>query len=241
MIFAAGRGTRLGEIGERTPKALIEVGGRTMIEHVAAPLLRAGADRFIVNVHHHAGMIEARLRTLDLGAPVVLSHETEEPLETGGGLLHAQSLFRGDAPFFLCNVDIITLADLGAMYRAHLESSALATLAVNDRESRRRLLFDEDGLYGRVDTRQDVRIEARPSRGDVLAWPFAGIHVVSPGFLELLTERGKFSILEPYLRLAADSRAILPFDLGHVLWLEIGEPERLDAARARYTGSAPPP
>jgi len=230
MILAAGLGTRLGPIGERLPKALIDVGGRPMIEHVARLLVEAGADRLIVNVHHHAELIRRFVDEHDLGAPVSISYEAERPLETGGGLLHARPLFRDHAAFFLANVDIVTNADLLAMYASHPENR-LATLATNARESTRRLLFDSAGLFGRVDLRSDTRIESRPPAGDIRAAAFAGIHVVSPSIFQLMTERGAFSILDPYLRLAASGHEIGEYDIGDVLWLEIGTPERLEQAR----------
>ncbi len=112
MIFAAGLGTRLGELGRDTPKALIEIAGQTMLERTARALVAAGADRIVVNVHHHAARIERYIAEHDLGATVVVSREPERPLETGGGLLHARALFRGDRPLLLHNVDVITDADL---------------------------------------------------------------------------------------------------------------------------------
>lgn len=235
MILAAGLGTRLGPIGERTPKALIDVGGRTMIEHVALRLVEAGADRLILNVHHHADAVRSFIEAHDLGAPVFLSFEADRPLETGGGLLHAHHLFRGDAPFLLANVDIITDADLRAMVASH-PAHRLATLATNARASKRRLLFDDRGLYGRLDMRSDTRIEVRPAEGTSRMAAFAGIHVVSPSIFELMTERGVFSILEPYLRLAADGHEIADYDIGDASWLEIGTPDRLEQARRAISG-----
>jgi len=243
LILAAGLGTRLGEIGRETPKALLEVGGRTMLEHVADRLVRAGVDRLVVNVHHHAGRIAAFVAERDLGAEVVLSEERERPLETGGALLHAAPLLRRDAPFFVHNVDVLCGADLGTLYREHLgagsraagvdgELQPLATLAVNDRETERHLLFDPWGLFGRTDSRKDLRIEARPPRGPEQARAFAGIHVVEPALLDRITERGAFPVLELYLRLAAEGERLLPGEMGGARWMEIGNPDRLRAARA---------
>ena len=231
MIFAAGLGTRLGILGQDTPKALLDVAGMTMLERAARVLRDAGADRIIVNVHHHADRIARFVQDVDLGVDVVLSFERERPLETGGGLLHARPLLRLDAPFFLHNVDVITDADLRALYEAHVRSGALATLAVNQRESTRRLLFDDGGLFGREDARKGERIEIRKPSGEVRALAFAGIHVVAPELLELITERGIFSILEPYLRLAREGHCIDPWSIDGALWREIGNPERLEAAR----------
>lgn len=239
MIFAAGLGTRLGEIGRNTPKALIEVGGQTMLERVARRLVAAGADRIIVNVHHQAERIAAFLAEHDLGAEMVLSPEPEHPLETGGGLLHARALFRRDAPFLLHNVDVITDADLGAMWRSHRASGALATLAVQPRASTRQLLFDDDGLFAREDRREGVRrTEARPPRGATRALAFAGIHGVSPELLDRITERGVFPIMDTYLRLAGEGERIEPWVLPGSVWLEIGNAERLEAARSALGGDS---
>lgn len=236
LIFAAGRGTRLGGIGRQTPKALLDVGGRTMLEHVSRRLIEAGVDRIIINVHHRAGQIERFLKDRDLGVETVLSYEVEHPLETGGGLLHARALFRGDAPFFLHNVDVISGADLRAMYAFAKRSGAVAVLAVNERDTARHLLFDEAGLFGRSDARDGTRIEVRAPLGQTRIFAFAGIHVATPQLLERIEETGVFSILEPYMRLAGKGERILPFPVGEALWLEVGNEERLEAARAALRG-----
>ena len=232
LIFAAGLGTRLGPLGKTTPKALLEVGGLTMLERTVRRVAAAGAVRVVVNVSHQAERIERFVSEHDLGVEVVLSPEPDGPLETGGGMWQARDLLRGNGPILLHNVDVITDADLGAIVATHERSGALATLAVNDRESTRALLFDEAGLFGREDRRQGVRREeGRPPRGAVRAWAFAGIHVVSPQLLDLITERGVFAIVTTYLRLVGEGHVILPYVLPAGLWLEIGNVERLEAAR----------
>ncbi len=234
MIFAAGLGTRLGPLGQATPKALIRVGARTMLEHVARGLVAAGVERIVINVHHHAEQIERFAAVHDLGAEVIVSREPERPLETGGGLAHARDLMRHDAPFFLHNVDVLTDADLTALYASHLHTDALVTLAVNERGTSRHLLFDAHGLYGHSDTRRDTRAIARPAVGPRRARAFAGIHVASPELLDHMTETGVFSILDVYLRLVAEGARIVPWDLGPAQWLEIGTLERLEEARRRF-------
>ena len=231
MILAAGRGTRLGSLTEVTPKPLIEVGGKTLLEWVARRLVSAGADRLIVNVHGYAERIERHLAALDLGAELLLSREQERPLETGGGVLHASSLFRGDGPFLLHNADVISEIDLGALLAAQLGSGALATLAVHERETSRFLLFDAEGLVGWENTSSGKCETAREIRGDVRRFAFAGIHAIEPRFLDLIEERGVFSIVTPYLRLSAAGERILPHDVTESSWFEIGTPQRLEAAR----------
>lgn len=236
MVFAAGLGTRLGDIGRDTPKALLEVGGATMLEHVCRRLVLAGVDRIVVNVHHHAERIQRFVREHTLGADILVSRETEFPLETGGGLLHARNLFRRDGSLVLHNVDVLCDFDLRAMHTAALDSGALAILAVNQRKTSRHLLFDDLGLFGRSDSRDGTRITVREPVGAVRPYAFAGIHVVAPDFLDLITERGVFSILEPYLRLAGEGHRILPFPLGTARWLEVGSVERLEQARREFAG-----
>jgi NDP-sugar pyrophosphorylase family protein len=231
MILAAGRGTRLDPLTDEIPKPLIEVGGRTLLEWVARRLVDAGADRLIVNVHAHADRIAAELEALALGVELAISREAERPLETGGGVLHAAPHFRRAGPFLLHNADVISEIDLRALLAAHRQSGALATLAVHERETSRFLLFDADGLLGWENLRTGGAERVRSPRGQVRRVAFAGIHAVDPRFLDLVEERGAFSILDPYLRLSAAGERVLALDVTGALWLEIGTPERLEAAR----------
>jgi NDP-sugar pyrophosphorylase family protein len=237
MILAAGRGTRLRPLTDTTPKPLIEIGGKTLLERIARRLIEAGADRLIVNVHQHAERIERHMEALDLGVEVRISREGERPLETGGGVFHASSLFRREGPFLLHNGDVISEVDLGALLAAQRVAGSLATLAVHTRETSRFLLFDEQGLFGWENVATGRSETAREPRGEVRHLAFAGIHAIDPRFLDLMEERGVFSILVPYLRLAAAGERVLPHDVTGASWLEIGTPERLEAAR-RVVGRA---
>ncbi len=233
MILAAGVGERLRPLTQHAPKALVEVAGVPMLERVARRLIDAGADRLVINVHHHADQIEEYVRRKgSFGVEVRFSPEEGAPLETGGGLLAAAPLFERGQPFLLHNVDVISDADLAAMYGAHAESRPLATLAVNRRETTRPLLVDEHGFRGLANLRTGWRAEARSGVGRTEEIGFAGIHVLSPEIFELMTERGRFSIMEVYLRLAEEGHAIETFDMSDALWLEVGDPVRLANANA---------
>ncbi len=236
MIFAAGLGTRLRPLTDDRPKALVEVGGVPLLEIVARRLVSAGADRLVVNVCPFADAIEAFVASRHgFGVEVFLSHESPEPLETGGGLLAARGLLRRTAPIVLHNVDVVTDLPLADLYAAHLKDRPLATLAVMERKTSRRLLFDDLGLLGRADDAKGLRTLAREPSGPVLELGFAGVHVVSPEFLGLLTERGAFSILDPYLRLAAAGHRIAAFRADGCSWIDVGRPAslaRADAAAA---------
>jgi NDP-sugar pyrophosphorylase family protein len=233
MVFAAGRGTRLAPLTDRLPKALVQVGGVALIERVGRRLVAAGATRLVVNLHPFAERVEAFLRERGgFGVEVRLSHEREGPLETGGGLLAAAPLFRAAGTILLHNVDVLTDLPLADLAAAHERSGALATLAVADRPSARRLLFDADGLVGRIDEAKGLRVEARPARGAVRALAFQGVHAVAPALLGRITERGVFSILEPYLRLAREGERILPFPADRFRWIDVGRSADLERARA---------
>jgi len=234
MLLAAGLGTRLRPLTDHTPKALVEVGGSPILETVARRLIDAGADRLIINIHHHADQIRDHVATRGgWGVEVVFSPEPDAPLETGGGLLHAEHLFRGEAPFFLHNADILTDLDLRAMYAAHTGAGGpLATLAVMDRPSSRRLLFDDLGLLGRVDDGRGIELRVREPAGEERALAFCGVHVIDPRVFPLFIEQGAFSILDPYLRLAGAGERILPHRIDGAAWFDIGKPEQLERARA---------
>lgn len=232
MLLAAGLGTRLRPLTDRIPKALVPVGGVPILERVARRVIAAGADRLVVNTHYLAEQIEAYVAERDgFGVDAVCSREPgDAPLETGGGLLVAEPLFCKAAPFFLHNADILTDLPLRELYADH-PAGALATLATMERPSSRHLLFDDRGLLGRTDEKKGVDLRVRPAEGEVVKLAFAGVHVVSPDIFGRITERGAFSILDPYLRLAGEGETIRPFRVDGCTWLDIGRPEQLEEAR----------
>lgn len=236
MILAAGLGTRLRPLTLDTPKALIEVGGIPMLEHVARRLIDAGVDRIVVNVSALADQIVAYLETRgDWGVEVHVSHEPDGPLDTGGGLLHAAHLFRRDRPILIHNADILTDLDLATLYREH-DQSSMATLAVRAARSDRYLLFDYAGMTGYAYGGQEHR--ARHAESLESRWDYLGVQVVSPRLLDRLEERGKFSIFTSYMRLIGGGERVYPWDAEGVRWTDIGSHEQLDAARRDWSGTS---
>jgi len=234
MVLAAGLGTRLRPLTDDRPKALVEVGGRTLLEITLARLREFGVREVIVNVHHFADMVVAFLKSRDnFGMQIEISREDNLLLDTGGGLKKAAHFFvdgPGDEPFILHNVDIISSIDLHRMAQAHAQRQALATLAVQDRESSRYLLFDEaDQLCGRRLMREGKTEIARPS-SQMQALAFCGIHIISPRLLGLMSEQEAFSIIDIYLRLAAKGEKILAFRADGSYWRDLGKPEQILAA-----------
>ncbi len=225
------------------PKALVTVAGRPLLDWVVDRLALAGVHRIIVNVHHHQERIEAWLARRPPGGPeIVLSPEPDGPYDTGGGLLHAAWLFREVTPFFVHNVDVLSAIPLAELMAAHVGGAGrggeklLATLAVQERDSSRRLLFDEMGLFGWEGGGDDRGggglVEARKPVGAVRAYAFAGIQVVEPRVFRLTERKGVFSLVSLYLDLAAAGYRILPYDVTGIPWIDVGTPSRLRAAEA---------
>lgn len=237
IVFAAGHGTRLRPHTDQRPKALVEVGGRTLLEHVAARLVAAGATRLVVTACAFAEQIAAFVAAHDLGAETRLSLEPGGPYETGGGLLAARAHLRGDRPVLLHNVDVLSDLPLRALVAGHVARGALATLAVMERASSRQLLFDAQGLLGRTDDAQGLELRARPSTGPVERLAFAGVHVLDPALPGRLTERGTFPILVPYLRLAGEGARLLPYRVDGCAWIDVGRPADLERARSGFATS----
>jgi NDP-sugar pyrophosphorylase family protein len=256
MILAAGLGTRLGPLTANRPKALVEVAGRTLLEITLSRLSSFGVRDVIINVHHFADMILKYLKANgNFGLRIEISHE-ELLLDTGGGLKKASWFFLRDSseePFLLHNVDVLSAIDLGRMTQFHKEKHALATLAVQDRETSRYLLFDEkfqlcgrragrDGMPEMVcsrftNTPQESTTSAVPRNSRASApqaqWQalaFSGIHVISPRLLTKMTEEGAFSIVDTYLHLAARGENIFAFLANEYYWRDLGRPDDLKQA-----------
>jgi len=231
MVFAAGVGSRLRPLTDRTPKALIEVGGRPLLELVLDRLMRFGVDSVVVNVHHQPDQIEAYLRTARIKIPIAISREIEL-LDTGGGLKKAAPLLAGEESFIIHNVDVLSAIDLGLVYAQHTKSGALATVAVQPRPSGRAFLFERSGrLAGWEESPGGRREWAGPPVHDVERLGFCGIHAVSPALLGQLSESGKFSIVSAYLRLASEGANIRAFRADGDYWTDVGNPEKLEAVR----------
>ncbi len=246
MILAAGLGTRLRPLTDTRPKALVELAGRTLLEITLTRLRTFGVTEVIINVHHFADMVIDYLKAnKNFGMRIEISRE-EVLLDTGGGLKKAAWFFlddpsRLDDPFLLHNVDVISTIDLRRMLQFHTENHALATLAVQNRETSRPLLFDDHlQLSGRpIDNKNTViSSEARNlSSIQLPALAFSGIHVISPRVLPMLTEEGVFSIITSYLRLAAQGQKILAFRADQFYWRDLGRPADLtQAARDLESG-----
>lgn len=236
MILAAGRGTRLRPLTNDRPKALVEINGTTLLDLTLARLRKFGVTEAIVNVHHFADLVVDYLKRYNnFGMRIEVSREDHLLLDTGGGLKKAAWFFQEESgdrarPFFLHNVDVLSNIDLNLMLESHRQTSALATLAVQQRASSRQLLFNSSGqLCGRrAGGDKADEIVRSGTKLDPLA--FSGIHVITPRLLPLIKEDGVFSIIDTYLRLAAHGEKIRAFRADEYYWRDLGKPASIEQA-----------
>ncbi|MBU8891380.1 MAG: nucleotidyltransferase family protein [Bacteroidales bacterium] len=227
MIFAAGKGTRLKPLTDTTPKALVPVNGTPLIELVIRKLITIGIKEIIINVHFLANQIIDFLNSNNnFGIRIEISDETDELLDTGGGLKKASWFFDDNDPFILHNVDVISDIDLMEMVNFHNKNNALATLAVRKRKSSRYFLFNrKQELCGWENTKDKKRIISRSAK-DYSAFAFSGIHIINPEIFKNIYENGKFSIISTYFELSK-SNLISAYQHDMDYWFDVGSPEKL--------------
>lgn len=228
MIFAAGLGTRLRPLTGVLPKALIEVGGIPMIERVIIKLKSAGITGILINLHHFPEQIKNFIQQKNsFGLNIQFSDESEELLETGGGLKKASWFFDDGKPFLVHNVDVLSNVNLLEMIDFHTKNKALATLFVQERQTSRYLLMnDQNRLAGWKNEKTNETRLCFPQEKNLKKMAFNGIHIIDPRIFDLFTEQGKFSIIDTYLRLAP-TEIITGFQDEGALYLDIGKPESL--------------
>lgn len=235
MILAAGLGTRLKPFTDNHPKALAMVNGKSLLQRNVEYLVQHGITSIIVNVHHFAEQIISAIALGNgWGASISISDETNEVLETGGGLKKAAPFFDGDnEPFVLLNVDILTDLNLNEMLKYHHGENALATLAVSKRVTSRYFLLDQQMvLCGWENTKtgeQKIKREARELHRNA----FSGIHIINPNLLKLIQQQGKFSMVDVYLDLCS-KYLIKGFDQGDCLFIDVGKPESIKMAESMF-------
>lgn len=231
MIFAAGFGSRLKPFTENHPKALAVVNGKTLLERNIEYLKSFGFTEFIVNVHHFADQIISFLEENEnFEVNVRISDETDEILETGGALIKAKD-FIGDESFLAMNVDVLTDLDLEDLIQFHYQNQPLATLAVSDRESSRKLFFDKNKelkAWKNFKTNEEVRV----SNENLKELAFSGIQIINPRIFNKMPENGKFSIMKTYLELMEDER-FLGFEHSSK-WVDVGRPESIEIAEELF-------
>ena len=226
MILAAGLGTRLKPITDSMPKALVEIIGKTLLEHSIDHLKINGIKEVIVNVHHFPDqIIEFLEKKKNFGLKIEVSDERDELLDTGGGVKKASWFFEGGGPFVVRNVDVLSDIDLGAMLSFHKKQRPLATLAVRNRETSRYLLFNERSeMVGWTNISSGEKKLSRKDFKRIHPLAFSGIQIFSPSIIPLMNEEGRFSLINMYLRLCRNNR-ISAFTDNDSFWFDAGKRE----------------
>lgn len=234
MIFAAGLGTRLKPFTDKHPKALAVVNGKPLLQRNIEYLQQHGINNVIVNVHHFADqIIDAVQQNNGWGSYVSISDETDEVLETGGGLKRASSFFADVEDFVVMNADILTDLNLTAMLQSHKVQQPLATLATSNRSSSRYFLFNEaDELCGWMNDKTGEQRISKPATV-FNKKAFSGVHVISSKLLPLITQEGKFSMVDVYLELAK-SHVIKSFDHSGSKFIDVGKPDNILLAETMF-------
>ena len=229
LIFAAGKGTRLKPFTDHHPKALAMVNNVPLLERNIKYLQSFGINDFVINVFHFGEQIVDFLKKNgNFGAKIEISDEKVELLETGGGLVFARKFLDFKEDFLILNADILTDLNITEFVKYHQEKKDFATLAVSDRKSSRKLLFNPEMiLKGWLNVQTGEQRLAEFNKG-FKPLAFSGIHCVNPEIFNKIKRTGKFSIMEEYLDLMSLER-IHGYEHSADL-IDVGKPESIAEA-----------
>ncbi|MCR5013911.1 MAG: nucleotidyltransferase family protein [Bacteroidales bacterium] len=224
MLLAAGLGTRLKELTHDRPKALVEVAGRPLLQRNIDNLIRQGFDTIIVNVHHFGDQVIRYLDSHRFDAEVYVSDERGRLMDTGGGIVQALPFFHDAEAVLVHNVDILSDIPLRDLYDRCCRSDDHAWLLTQDRDTTRKLLFDEhELLVGWKNLKEHTYKWVQGERAHYDELAFNGIHILKPGiFAEFSYQR--YSIIDLYLWLARRYR-IRSVEIHPGFWFDIGKIE----------------
>ena len=234
IIFSAGLGTRFKPWTDAHPKALAVVNGKSLLQRNIEYLQSYGIKDVVVNIHHFPDqIIEAVKKNNGWGSNVAISDESDQVLETGGGLVKARPLLHGDQPFFSLNVDILTNLDLNKLMAFHQQHKPLVTFGITNRKSSRVLLFDENSRlcgWKNVATGETKISIDKPNLKEMA---YSCVVIYEPKIFSLIRKSGKFSIMDTYLDLAAE-HVILGYDHSGDDLVDVGKPESVAVAEKLF-------
>lgn len=235
MIFSAGLGTRFKPWTDSHPKALALVNGKSLLQRNIEYLQKYGITDVVVNVHHFADQIkEAIKKNSGWGSNIIVSDETNEVLETGGGLLKARDLLESREPFVTLNVDILTDLNLNKLFEFHTKQHPLISFGVTNRQTSRYFLFDEnDRLCGWRNTKTGEE-KISISKRSLVQKAYSCVVIFNPEVFNLIKQTGKFSLTETYLDLAKDN-LILGYDHSGDKLVDVGKPESVAIAEKLFS------
>ena len=229
MLFAAGLGTRLKPFTNNHPKALAIVNGKTLLQRNIEYLQQFGIKKVVVNVHHFSEqIIDIVEKNKGWGSEIIISDESSEVLETGGGLLNARNLFQDVENIILMNVDILTNLNLDKMFLFHQTKQSLVTLAVTKRNTSRYFIFNkENELKGWMNTTtNELKGIEQFDESTFQLLAFSGIHIINKKLFSLIKQTGKFSLVDVYLNLMKENK-ILAYNHQGDKFIDVGKPESI--------------
>lgn len=215
MLFAAGFGTRMGALTATRPKPLIDVAGRALIDHALGLVDAAEIGHVVANVHYLAPQIVAHLA----GRDIAISDETDEILETGGGLRRALPLL-GPGPVFTLNTDAVWTGEnplqlLRAAWAPERMGALLALVPIENATG-----YRGDGDFA-------LAADGRISRGK--GYVYTGLQILDPAGIETFLERA-FSLNRLWDAMISEGRAFGVVHRGG--WCDVGRPESIPLAEA---------
>ena len=231
MIFAAGLGTRLRPLTNDIPKALVMLKGKPLLERIIIKMVDLGIKRIVVNVHHFSDKVVQFISSKNWKCDILISDESGDLLDTGGGLLYAKDLFEDGEDILIHNVDILSDCDIKSLIESHSNSNALATLLVRSSFEDRVLTVYNDKLTG---WRNRYTGETKISNDDFYKSEFVGftgVQIVSSEIFKYINEIGNFSIIDMYLRLARNKQIACRLD-NESFFMDLGTIENIEKASA---------
>ena len=227
MILAAGLGTRLKELTKDKPKALVEVAGKPLLQRNIENLVAQGFDTIVVNIHHFGDQVIDFVDKHHFDANIFISDERGALMDTGGGIVQALPYFHDSQAVLVHNVDILSDVDLKAFYDSFIHSSDDAWLLTQDRNTSRKLLFDEQDLlvgWKNLNDGQFKWVNRIYKNYKELA--FNGMHIFNSTIFEPYPVQ-RYSIIDLYLELAAHHK-IRSQEIQPGFWFDIGKAEDFD-------------
>lgn len=232
FILAAGIGSRLKPLTDKTPKALVEVGGMSMLERLINRLVNIGITEILINVHHHSELLIKFIeenKWSDIS--ISISDESGELLDTGGAIPYAKNFFEGKENILIHNVDILSDINFQEVEEFHTSNNSLITLCVRDRNTSRKLIFNlENKLIGWTNTTTNKFKWVNDNTSEFQkTLAYSGIYIASPEFASKINKSGRFSIIDTWLELAKTEK-IFAYEDNESNWFDLGSVERIKKA-----------
>ena len=232
MILAAGLGTRLKELTYDKPKALVEINGKTLLQRTIETLIANGFEHIVINVHHFGNQIIDFVKTQQFDAEIMISDEQQQLMDTGGGIIQATPFFTDTEAVLIHNVDIISDVNLKSQYQDFILSGDDAWLLTQDRETARKLLFnDESQLIGWKNKTSGQYKWVNGEFENYKEKAFSGMHIFKPTLFTDF-EKKPISVIDLYLNLA-QRKQIISKEIQTNLWYDLGKIEQLEEIKTK--------